>query len=359
MNPVLIRRLHMPSLGVLALLIGGILRVIAAVFHWPIGLVLVSQLTLLLAVLWILFYDIFPLFLNPFYLIRKRFPRRHSFFVLLFLLFGLMQLVTVFLPSGRTKDFTTTLSFLSFMGGVAWFVCVTILGAFTPLIRHWKYQPRESEKVTFEDIVTSMALIVTPTVALSFFFSPPGLGTTEVTPYQIFVTSLLTNIFMGIYLYLWIIRPRVFTLKQLGLKKVPRERVGEAFVLFVFIVVLIAILQAVLKRLGLPLQNYSFSTKEGAAWAMIMVAVVSPFVEELYFRGFLFKGLMLNHRPQIAYLVSAGLFALLHPPLAAMVEVFAIGILLGYLSKETKSIWPGIFIHALNNAIVFGYLLYK
>ena len=58
-------------------------------------------------------------------------------------------------------------------------------------------------------------------------------------------------------------------------------------------------------------------------------------------------------------LTSALLFAVLHPPIIVMVEVFFIGLLLAYMVKETKSIWPGVLIHMLNNALVFGYLLFR
>jgi uncharacterized protein len=353
-----IRRLHMPSLGVMALVTGGILRLVASVFSWPLALVLVSQVVLLLAVTWIVFFDIFPVFLYPFYLIRRRFRRRYSFFFILMGLFAIMQLISIFLPSGHTRDTTVSLAFLSFLAGIVWIIIVSLFSAFTPYIKQWKVNPREAEKVTFSDIVTSMAIILMPTIILSFFFSPVGLSKTEVTPYQVFLTSFLTDIFILIYLYLYIIKPKVFTWRQLGIRNVAREHMGVAFVRFLLVVVVIAILHTLLTRLGLPLQRFSFSTQEGALFAFLVTVFLTPFVEELYFRGFLFKGLKLNHRPQIAYFISAGLFAVLHPPLIAMVEVFIIGILLAYLVKETKSLWPGMAVHMLNNAIVFGYLLY-
>lgn len=355
-----LRKLHLPSIGVTGLLVGGLLRIFSFVFEWPLALVLISNIVLLIAVAWIFMFDLFPIFLEPFYIIRQNFSRRRSFFVGLLAFFALMQVATFFLPSGPAKDTTTTLAFLGFASAIVWGVTVYFITNFTPLLRYIKRKPREAERITFADIITSMAIIVIPTVFLSFVFLPTGLsGQAQVTPYQVFISSILTNIFIMMYLYLFIIRQHVFTWRQLGLRKVDREDFGRSLTLFLFVCVLIVIFQALLQRLGVPLKEYSFVTKDGAIFALIATVIVSPFAEELYFRGLLFRGLLLHHKPWVAYLTSALLFALLHPPIIVMAEVFFIGILLAFVVRESKSIWPGVLIHALNNALVFGYLLYR
>lgn len=354
-----IKKLHLPSVGIIGLFTGGILRVLSSIFHWPLLLVISSDVILLITVAWIIMFDIFPLFLEPFYFVRERFSRRKSFFAALLLLFILFQVMSVLLPSGPTRDATTTLAFLSFLSAISWMIGVYITGSFTPLIRYMKRKPRDLEKVEFSDVIESMAVIMIPTIALSFFFSPTGLDVSRVTPNQVFLTSLLTDILILAYLYLFVIRPKVFTWKQLGLRKVDREEVGRSLVLFLFVGSLIVIFQALLRRLGVPLAQYSFSSKDGALFAFLVTVGITPFIEELYFRGFLFKGLLLHNKPYVAFLTSAFVFALLHPPLIVMVEVFIIGLLLAYVVRETKSIWPGVLIHMLNNMIVFGYLLYR
>jgi membrane protease YdiL (CAAX protease family) len=356
----LIRKLHpSTSPGIVGLVIGGLLQLLAFYLHWPLLLVLLAQAVLVSSITWICVFDVFPIFLPLFASIRKTFPRRYSFFFILLTLFILMQLISYFLPSGRAKDSATTIAFLSFFSSAAWLVTTFLVDRFTNFFIHFKRPPREMEKVTLTDIVMSMAVVIAPSVLLSFIFSTPGLGTSQITPYQLFTSAMLTALFIGVYLYLFVIRPKIFTWKQLGLRKVDREDMGKFLVLFLLVSVLVFILQKILERVGLPIQHYSFSTTNGAWWALLGTAVVTPFVEELYFRGFLFKGLLLHQQPWVAYTVSSLLFALLHPPLAAVIEVFIIGILLAYTLKETRSIWPCVLIHALNNALVFGYLLYK
>jgi CAAX protease family protein len=354
-----LKRVHLPSFGVSALLLGGVLRVFSSILLWPYPLVFASNIILLLSLAWIVMFDFFPIFLPVFYHIRTKYKRRYSFFFALVAFFALMQAISYFLPSGRVKDITTTIAFLSFFGSIVWAMGAYLTFSLTPVVKYIKRKPKEVERITFSDVITSMAIILVPTVVLSFLLSPPGLSQSFVTPTQVFISSLLTNVFMLAYLYLLVIRTHVFTWKQLGLKRVNREDLTQAFLLFVLVSIFIVILQQLFHRFGIPLTQYSFSTKENA-WLVILVSVlVTPLVEELYFRGFLFRGLLLHHKPWIAYAASAMIFALLHPPLVVMIEVFIIGLLLAYVTQQTKSIWPNVLIHALNNALVMGYLLLR
>lgn len=352
------KKVHLPSVGVTLLLTGAIMRLFSMLFAWPVGLVISSQVFLYMAVVWVALFDILPLLLPLFMVIRDSYSRKNAFFIALIVLFGSFQAITVFLPSGGVKDTTTNLAFLSFISSMVWLISVWGLTTFTPIIQTMRRQTRVDDQVTFGDVVTSMAVILIPTVLLSFFFSPVGLQGQNVTPNQVFLTSLITDFFMAGYLFLFVVRPKVFTWRQLGLRRVDREDIGRAIVLFVTITVLIVIIETLLRRLGLPLQRYTFTSTDGATFAFVVAVLITPFVEELYFRGFLFRGLLLHNRPWIAYAISAGLFALLHPPILAMVDVFCVGLLLAYLVKETKSIWPSVLIHMLNNAVVFGYLLF-
>lgn len=352
------KKIHLPPVGIILLLVGAILRLLAINFAWPLLFVVSSQVFLFMALVWVFLFTILPLLLPIFLVLRNSYPLKKTFFFALIILFAVLQTVTVFLPSGAVKDTTTSLAFLSFLSSMVWILSVWLIATFTPVVTTMRRQTRVDDQITFGDVISSMAIIVVPTIVLSFFFSPVGLQGRSVTPIQIFISALVTDFFIMAYIYLFVIRPKVFTWRQLGLKKVDREDFGRAFVLFMFVILLIAIIQALLERIGLPLQRYAFTSSNGALLAMAMTVFVTPFVEELYFRGFLFKGLLMHNRPWIAYVVSAGLFALLHPPLLVMVDIFIIGLLLAYLVKQTKSIWPSILIHMLNNAVVFGYLLF-
>ncbi|MGK0266725.1 MAG: membrane protease YdiL (CAAX protease family) [Maricaulis sp.] len=84
---------------------------------------------------------------------------------------------------------------------------------------------------------------------------------------------------------------------------------------------------------------------------LVMAILITPFVEEVFFRGFLFKW-MAGHRPVwLAALVSSILFGIAHilPPQAISAALMAL--VLCWLYWRTGSIWPAIAAHVTNNAI--------
>jgi len=55
--------------------------------------------------------------------------------------------------------------------------------------------------------------------------------------------------------------------------------------------------------------------------------------------------------------VSALLFAISHGVLPLVPAYFIIGILLAFLYRQFRSLWPSIALHSLNNACFVGVLL--
>lgn len=91
------------------------------------------------------------------------------------------------------------------------------------------------------------------------------------------------------------------------------------------------------------------------AWALfslIALAVWTPIAEEVFFRGFVLRGLTNRWPFAPALTVSAAIFAVLHFNPALVIPVFVTGLLLGGLYRYTGSLWPGITAHAAQNALV-------
>ncbi|MFN8458049.1 MAG: type II CAAX endopeptidase family protein [Anaerolineae bacterium] len=88
-------------------------------------------------------------------------------------------------------------------------------------------------------------------------------------------------------------------------------------------------------------------------------AVVAPFVEEIFFRGFIFSGLRNRWDWKKAALASAGLFALAHILPTSLLPIFVLGLIFAFLYQKSGSIWPGILMHMLTNsiAIVMAYAI--
>jgi membrane protease YdiL (CAAX protease family) len=108
---------------------------------------------------------------------------------------------------------------------------------------------------------------------------------------------------------------------------------------------------------NLPLRTNSDALLQQAKYAPISslaliagAVLVAPICEEIFFRGFLFGGLL--HRMSFwpAALLSAFLFGLAHGDVGSFAVLFVFGVVLAFVRWRTGSIWPGIVIHAANNA---------
>ncbi len=89
-----------------------------------------------------------------------------------------------------------------------------------------------------------------------------------------------------------------------------------------------------------------------STYATLLAAVfVAPFCEEIFFRGFVFPGLCEAMPAGWAIVSSSLLFALAHADLGSFAVLFIIGLALAFLRWRTKSLWPSIFLHFLNNGL--------
>jgi len=90
------------------------------------------------------------------------------------------------------------------------------------------------------------------------------------------------------------------------------------------------------------------------------VCFVAPWVEELLFRGWLFKKLIfLNLNPNKVVLISALLFSSIHLQynnLFTFLSVFSIGVFLGYVRLTTNNLSYSFLAHSTFNFISFMYL---
>ncbi len=88
-----------------------------------------------------------------------------------------------------------------------------------------------------------------------------------------------------------------------------------------------------------------------AAVTVAGLVVVTPIAEEVFFRGFLLRGLANRWGTVPGIIVSAAIFAGLHFQPGVLLPVFFTGLLLGTLYWQSKSLWPGIMAHAGQNLI--------
>lgn len=91
--------------------------------------------------------------------------------------------------------------------------------------------------------------------------------------------------------------------------------------------------------------------------AILAVVVVAPIAEELIMRGWLYGKVRRKWSAPIAIVLVSLIFAVLHGQWNVGVTVFALSIVLCTLREITGTIWSGMILHMLSNAIAF-YMLY-
>ncbi|MFQ5860232.1 MAG: lysostaphin resistance A-like protein [Dehalococcoidia bacterium] len=95
---------------------------------------------------------------------------------------------------------------------------------------------------------------------------------------------------------------------------------------------------------------------EGAAqlWSLLLVVMLGPLAEEVFFRGFLFAGLLPYLGVPGAVGLSAAVFSLAHAAPGAMLPAFFTGLLLAWLYHRTRTIWSPFLAHAAQNAVALA-----
>jgi membrane protease YdiL (CAAX protease family) len=96
----------------------------------------------------------------------------------------------------------------------------------------------------------------------------------------------------------------------------------------------------------------------GPGWLFPLAVVAAPLCEEFIFRGLIFGGLRRSMAFLPAAALSAGLFAIVHPP-AAIIPVFVLGLCTAFAYERGKGLLAPMLTHAIYNAAVLTFpLLY-
>jgi membrane protease YdiL (CAAX protease family) len=91
------------------------------------------------------------------------------------------------------------------------------------------------------------------------------------------------------------------------------------------------------------------ASSELIAFAIIQPVLITPFVEEIIFRGSLYGWLRGNLSSNFTILTTATLFALYHPLIYLWPIAFVFGLVSGWVRERTNSLTPFLIIHMLNS----------
>lgn len=88
----------------------------------------------------------------------------------------------------------------------------------------------------------------------------------------------------------------------------------------------------------------------GILISVLSIAFFPAFIEEFSLRGIVL-GFLRRHSSTLAIIGSALVFGFMHASTEQIVFAFFVGLILGFITVKTESLWPAITIHFINNLI--------
>jgi hypothetical protein len=154
---------------------------------------------------------------------------------------------------------------------------------------------------------------------------------------------------LGTFLLIWIFTKFIDKEKIISLGFVTKNRLNDSIIGFLTGAFIMTTGYSILLFLGeINFQKIIFNSKEIIISFLIFVFVA--IMEEVIFRGYILKNLMLSFNKYLALILSAVLFALMHGlnpniDLFSLTNIFLAGILLGISYIHTKNLWFPIALH--------------
>ncbi len=217
------------------------------------------------------------------------------------------------------------------------------------------------------------AVVLAQQIGVALFFSGDDERATELTPGLAVAAILLLQLPMLAVFY----GARRFFSSIYGGRldevrlPMPRAAAQAAplFILYLPIVWIVSLvwsqLLSVLESAGiideLKPQELVLLFAEGGHPAAILLLVIlavtmAPFVEEVIFRGCIYRFLKSKTTLITAQLLSAAVFALLHANLLSFVPLIAVGVILARVYEKTGNLWVAIWFHAFFNSFTLAIL---
>lgn len=105
------------------------------------------------------------------------------------------------------------------------------------------------------------------------------------------------------------------------------------------------------------INQHIYLTKEDSSYSEVYnqylffeIAIIAPFVEEIFFRGILFQRLSYKWGTTNGIILSSFFFAIPHG--FDFIGAFAFGVIACLLYLKSRSLWLPLFIHIANNVII-------
>ncbi len=172
---------------------------------------------------------------------------------------------------------------------------------------------------------------------------------------EIICSSLLSVLFLLPAINLSVVKYNL-NLSSLGFQKTKIEYFLSGIFYWIISLFIIAIWGWLLETLSLDFLLPPNTAKEVLNLAfenifitVILVSIIVPISEEVFFRGFLINGLEKKFNIKYSLVISSIIFSVFHINIGSLFPTFILGFFLGYIYIKSKSIYPSIFIHSMHN----------
>jgi membrane protease YdiL (CAAX protease family) len=224
--------------------------------------------------------------------------------------------------------------------------------------------PFSSIKTLLIAVLSYIFIIVTLGVLISFLAVFLEISPTELRDYSLysfFILSVQSALTIGVLAIVLKLGKR--NLRSLGFKRPQLKLIVDIFIVFGFYFVSYLLLRSVIISLFPAFeanqeQDLGFSNISNAQkiYVGIGLVIIVPIAEEMFFRGFLYRGLRKNFSIVWAAVITSALFGLVHGQWNVAIDVFVLSIALIYLYESTNNIWAPIALHMLKNGLAFAAL---
>lgn len=226
---------------------------------------------------------------------------------------------------------------------------------------------------TFLGILFTLIPWIVLALILSVFNSSTTTSTTPVLPLVDFENAVVTFVFSGLVEGAFLIAPFHFALRAFqGLPRRMRlafdalgfrrfrfwEALGWIAVFFIGLVLVNILYEYVIHLFHLNLLpndqrilNQGKTAPLTTYATLIASVIIAPICEEIFFRSFVFMGLLRSMPLGSAIVLSSLIFAVAHADFGSFLVLFIIGLALAFLRWRTRSVWPSIGLHLLNNLV--------
>lgn len=172
--------------------------------------------------------------------------------------------------------------------------------------------------------------------------------------YILLISSIVTVL---IFLIIYAIRKKKLTEEILLKKTKPMNMViavliGTSVWLFNSGILVLLQLNGLLMEQFQGMNEILNPLTEGNLFIMVLtIGIVAPFAEEFLFRGVIYRTLSKNISIPVTIIIQGVLFGIYHGNLIQGVYASLLGIIFGFITHKTQSLWPAIIAHMTNNTI--------